>query len=78
MGFSRLWLTMAKKNQGTSPSNPHDISNHSKGGKRQVSAVSATCLRQWFGTKRSGANVARGTGNGSPRRGSSNQRAQME
>ena len=47
MGFSRFWLNMAdKKNQGTSPSNPRDISHDSKSGKQQVSAESATRLRQ--------------------------------
>ena len=43
MGLSRFWLTADKK----SPSNPHDIFHDSKGGKREVSADSATCLRQW-------------------------------
>ena len=35
-----------QRNQSTSPSNPHAISHDSKGEKRQVSAKSATCLRQ--------------------------------
>ena len=46
MGFSRFWLTVADKSQGTSPSNSHGISHDSKGGKRQVSVDSATCIRK--------------------------------